>query len=104
TGETNEIGVLAVGTCNPQISSQQIKHESTISKRNVLRIFARYFHPYHIGLHKDLHGTDFMNPAVFCQRAQHETQMNATFSSSILFIDETTFTNHGNLNLHDTQY
>ncbi|KOC63936.1 hypothetical protein WH47_01251, partial [Habropoda laboriosa] len=45
-----------------------------------------------------------MNHVAFCQRAQREIQMNGTFSSSILFTDEATFTKHENLNLHDVHY
>ncbi|KOC64560.1 hypothetical protein WH47_12024, partial [Habropoda laboriosa] len=88
TDETSEIDVPAMVARNPQISSRQIKRESAISRRSVLRILVRYkFHPHHISLHQDLHGKNLTNYVAFCQWAQYEIQMNGTFSSSILFTD-----------------
>ncbi|CAK9814796.1 hypothetical protein ANTQUA_LOCUS8218 [Anthophora quadrimaculata] len=103
--ERNEVGVLAIVAHNPQISPRQIERESGIGRRSVLRILARHiFYPYHISVHQNLHGTDFMNRVLFCQWALHKIQMDETFFSSILFTDEARFTNHGNLNLHNMHY
>ncbi|KZC12711.1 hypothetical protein WN55_04805 [Dufourea novaeangliae] len=78
---------------------------STISRSSVLRILVRHkFHPYHITLYEELYGTDFMNRVAFCQWALNKIQFDETFFSSILFTDEATFTNHGNLNLHNMHY
>ncbi|EZA61807.1 hypothetical protein X777_10290, partial [Ooceraea biroi] len=67
-----------------------------ISKTSVLRILKRHsFHPYHIALHQELHGNDFINRIEFCQWALQQLEVNEFFFNRILFTDESTFTNHG---------
>jgi len=102
TGENSEIAVLAVVADNPQVSSRQIERDLGISQRSVLRILKRHkFHPYHICLHQELHGDDFENRVEFCQWALLQIQDNFF---NILFSDESTFTNHGQVNRHNIHY
>lgn len=100
--EEMEISVLASVSRNPHISSRQIERESGISRRSILRILHRHkFHPYHVSLHQELHGNDFMNRVAFCRWAIRQIQNNESFLNTVLFTDEATFTNHGNVNLHN---
>jgi len=62
------------------------------------------YHPYHINLHQDLHGTDFENRVTFYQWVQHQMYINNEFLSSILFTNETSFTNYSLANLHNMHY
>ena len=102
THEGNEVGVLAMVARNPHVSSRQIERESGVSKRSVLRILHRHkFHPYHLSLHQELHGTDFVNRVRFCEWAQQQIRNNESFVDNILFTDEANFTNHGNVNLRN---
>ena len=102
TGEEGEINVLAAVAVDPQISSRAIARGSGISQRSVIRILHRHkFHPYHISLHQVLHGNDFENRVNFCTWAlRHDTP----HLSCILFTDEATFTNHGQVNLKNMHY
>ncbi|EFN66312.1 hypothetical protein EAG_00126, partial [Camponotus floridanus] len=73
-----------------------------VSKRSVLRILRRHkFHPYHLSLHQELHGMDFVNRVRFCQWAQQQIRNNESFFDNVLFTDEAAFTNHGNVNLRN---
>ena len=100
--ENNETDVLSIVYANPHISSRQIERELDISQRSVLRILAQHkFHPYHMHLHQELHGTDFENRVRFCQWMQHQMHINNEFFSLILFIDEASVTNFGQVNLHN---
>ncbi|RZC40672.1 DDE 3 domain containing protein [Asbolus verrucosus] len=51
------------------------------------------YHPYHISLHQDLHGTDLQNRLTFYPWAGEQIQMSPNFFRSVLFSDESTFTN-----------
>jgi len=76
-----------------------------LGPKNILRILAKYkFHSYHICLHQELHGTDFVNHVTFCQWIQHQMHINNEFYSLILFTDEASFTNYDLVNLHNTHY
>jgi hypothetical protein len=46
------------------------------------------FRPYHISLHQELYGTDFLNCIKFCQLAQQNLQANNSFFATVLFTDE----------------
>lgn len=66
--EEMKIGMPASVSGNLHISLRQIERESGISMRSVLRIWHRHkFHPYHVSLHQELHGNDFMNRVEFCR-------------------------------------
>ncbi|EFN72100.1 Transposable element Tc3 transposase, partial [Camponotus floridanus] len=62
------------------------------------------FHPYHVSLHQELEGNDFQNRLTFCHWAVHEIQTNQNFFARVLFSDESTFTNHGEVNRHNMHY
>ncbi|RZC37487.1 hypothetical protein BDFB_009340, partial [Asbolus verrucosus] len=62
------------------------------------------YHPYHVSLHQDLHGTDFQNHLKFCQWAREQIQMNPNFFRSVLIPDESTFTNHGHIDITFKSY
>ncbi|KZC10618.1 hypothetical protein WN55_00370 [Dufourea novaeangliae] len=51
--------------------------------------------------HQQLQGNDFMNRVEFCRWAKHQIQNNELFFNTALFNDEATFTNRGNVNLHN---
>lgn len=105
TGDNNEIAVLAAVAHNPYISSRNISRDSGISRRSVLRILRRYkFHPYHMSLHQELHGNDFQNRVTFCQWAQRKIQEDNNFFLTVLFSDESTFTNCGEVNRYNMHY
>lgn len=103
SGENAEVNVLAAVANNPHVSSREIELHSGISRRSVLRILKRHkFHPYHICLHQDLHGDDFENRVQFCRWGL--AQMHNNNFINILFSDESTFTNHGQVNRHNMHY
>ncbi|XP_026828441.1 uncharacterized protein LOC113562655 [Ooceraea biroi] len=62
------------------------------------------FHPYHLSFHQALHVMDFVNRVEFCQWAQQQIRINDSSFDAVLFIDEATFTNHGNVNLHNMRF
>ncbi|EZA48216.1 hypothetical protein X777_14222, partial [Ooceraea biroi] len=71
----------------------------------VLRILKRHsFHPCHIALHQKLHGNDFIHRIEFCQWALQQLEVNEFFFNRILFTDESTFTNHGQVNRRNMHY
>lgn len=105
TAENNEIAVLAAVAANPHISSRDVAHASGISRTSVRRILRRHkFHPYHMSMHQELHGDDFHNRLVFCQWACDQIERNPYFFRHVLFSDECTFTNHGEVNRHNMHY
>lgn len=105
TGEANEIAVLAAVHQNPQVSTRQLHRDSGISRDSILRILYRHkYHPYHISLHQELHGDDFHNRVVFCEWALQQMQTNPNFIAYVLFSDESTFTNYGDVNRHNMHY
>lgn len=98
----NKIDVLAIVYRDPHDNSRQIEREANVSKRSVLHILHRYkFHPYHLSFYQALHGMDFVNRFRFCQWALHQLRNNDSFFDIILFTDQATFTNHGNVNLRN---
>lgn len=105
TGNGNEIAVLAAVAHNPQVGVRQIARDVGISRSSVCRILHRHrFHPFHISLHQELYGNDFQSRIAFCQFALQQLQGNPVFLSNILFTDEASFTNHGNVNLRNMHY
>ncbi|KZC06777.1 hypothetical protein WN55_07550 [Dufourea novaeangliae] len=105
TNEETEIGILATVVRDPCVSSRKITRESGVSQRSVIRVLRRHkYHPYHISLHQELTGTDFMNRIEFCRWTQLQIQRNNSFINWILFSDEATFTNYGNINLHNMHF
>lgn len=105
TQENAEVDILAAVAVNPHISSRQLAQSSGISKTSVLRVLHRYkFHPYHVSLHQELHGDDFQHRVQFCNWAQQQIRNDENFVSMILFSDEASFTNSGQINRHNMHY
>lgn len=105
TGENNEINVLAQVAVDPHVSTRQISQGAGISQTSVCRILKRHkFHPFHISLHQELHDNDFQNRITFCQWALQKIHENRIFFRHVLFSDESTFTNHGEINRHNMHY
>ena len=76
-----------------------------MSRHSVLRILHRNkFHAYHISLHQELHGQDFVNRIRFCEWVLAQLAENLSLLSHVLFTDEAEFTNHGQLNKHNMHY
>jgi hypothetical protein len=62
------------------------------------------FLPYHVLLHQELHGNDFQNHLQFCQWAQQQLQADQNFFQNVLFTEESTFTNNGQVNTRNVHY
>ena len=101
TNEAAEVAVLAAVAINPHASSREMEREIGISRTSVLRILHRHqFHPFHISLHQAL-DNDFQIRLEYNQWVLHQGH---DFMSRILFTDEATFTNHGNVNAHNMHF
>lgn len=96
TNEEMAVGVLGAVALNPNVSSRQLAQDSGIDKKSVLKILHRYnFHPYHISIHQELYGQDFRKRVTFCNWLRQKIQENTDFLSRVIFSDEATFTNCG---------
>jgi len=105
TNDDNTINILAAVAENPNVSTRQLECDSGISRRSILRILHfQKFHPFHISLHQELHGNDFQNRIQFCEWGLRKIQNDEMFLSKILFTDEASFTNHGQVNLRNLHY
>lgn len=90
---------------NPYVSTREIAHDSGLSQISVCKILKRHkYHPYHVSMHQELHGDDFYNRVTFCQWALEQIQRNPDFFRWVLFSDESTFTNHDDVNRHNMHY
>lgn len=97
--------MLAAVAHNPHVSLREVSRNSGISRTSVSRILKHHkFHPYHISMHQELHGDDFNNRVVFCNWALTQIQRDPQFFYRVMFSDESTFTNHGNVNRHNMHY
>lgn len=103
--EENTTNILAFVNVNPHVSTRSISNESGISKSSILRILktAKY-HAYHMSLLQDLHGNDHANRVTFCNWARQKYQEDPLFFNSVMFSDESTFTNTGHVNRHNMHY
>ncbi|OXU29200.1 hypothetical protein TSAR_003541 [Trichomalopsis sarcophagae] len=91
--------VLAVIHLNPHISSREIERQHGVLKSTVLKILkAQRYHAYHITLIQELTLRYFAQRLQFCQWALPEL---FTF---VMFSDEATFKNTGELNRHNCHY
>lgn len=94
--------ILAAVTVDPHISTRRLAIDSGMSQKTVCRILKdQKWHPYHINLHQALSVRDFPNRVNFCNwlRAQ-----NIDFSRQVLWTDEATFKNTGDVNIHNAHY
>ncbi|KZC14298.1 hypothetical protein WN55_06875, partial [Dufourea novaeangliae] len=105
TDDRNTVNILAAVTQNPHASTRQLAHESSISQRSVLQILHfKKFHAFHVSLHQELHGNDFQNCVNFCEWGLQKLQSDELFLTKVLFTDEATFTNCGQVNRHSMYY
>lgn len=103
--EENEINVMAFVMNNPHAGCRQISRESGVSVGTVINILHKHkFHPYHMSLHQDLRGNDFMNRVHFCNWVQRKMDRDPLFLFNVMFSDECTFKNTGELNRHNMHY
>lgn len=99
------IAVLGMVVINPHLSQRQISHELNISKSKVQQILKKnHWHPYHISLHQELSDADKVQRVAFCRWAQTQIADDPTFFERVMFSDEATFQNTGELNRHNCHY
>ena len=90
---------------NPHVSSRDIERYTGIPQRTVIRILhSRNYHPYHITLTQALTPNDLLNRVQFCQWAMNMIAQDPNFFFYVLFSDEATFKNTGELNRHNCHY
>jgi len=97
--------VLAAVHLNPQISSRQIERQIGIPRKTALRLLknAKY-HAYHITLTQAITDEDMRVRLLFCQWAEQMFENNPRFFYNVMFSDEATFKNNGELNRHNCHY
>ena len=101
----NTAAILAFSALNPDASSRQMEKKSGIRQRSVLRILHQHrFHPYHMSLHQDLYGNDFLKRVNFCNWIRRKMRTDVSFLSHVLFSDEANSGNTGNVNRHNMHY
>ena len=79
---------------------------SGISKTSIIQILKeeKNFHPYHLSLYQDFHGTDFIDRMHFSQWSLQQYESDQSFFKRVLYTNEASFTNHGQLNLRNKHY
>lgn len=96
TNDDMAIGVLGAVAINPHVGSRELAHASGMCQKSVLTILKKHnFHPYHLSLHQELYGLDFQNRITFCNWLRLAVRENNVFLSKIIFSDEASFTNCG---------
>lgn len=97
--EDNKVNILAAVNINPHISQRQLERESNISQTSIRRLLkTEKFHPYHLVLHQELLTTDYDQRIRFCAWMRRAIEENNNFFVNVLFSDESTFTNCGQVN------
>lgn len=100
TDENSAIGVLGAVAVDPQVSTRRLARDAGLSQKSVLNILHLYkFHPYHMTLHQELYGQDFENRVAFCNWVAREMLGNNRFLKNIIFSDEATFHNCGQVQI-----
>lgn len=99
------LAVLAMVAINPHISLREIEDELGIPRSTAQRILQLHrFHPYHITLTQELTARDFQRRLEFCNWAQAMLRRDPDFFRYVMFSDEATFHNTGQLNRHNCHY
>ena len=87
--ENNAAAILIFAALNLYASSSQMEKKREISQRSVLRILHQHkFHPYHMLLHQDLYGNDFLKRVKFCNWILRKMRTDVSFLSHVLFSDD----------------
>ncbi|KZC10692.1 hypothetical protein WN55_02392 [Dufourea novaeangliae] len=106
TDDRNTVNILAAVTQNPHVSTRKRERKKeNIIQRSVSRILhLKKFHAFDVSLHQELHGNDFQNRVNFCEWGLQTLQNDELFLTKVLFTDEATFTNYGQVNRHNMHY
>lgn len=103
--EENAFSVLLSITENPHVSTRDLSRQLDISQSTVSKIIrTNKFHPYHIQLLQELNEADFARRNHFCNWALNKITEQHDFFENVLFSDEATFHNNGNINKHNLHY
>ena len=66
-----------------------MEKKSGISQRSVLRILHQHkFYPYHMSLHQDLYGNDFLKRVNFSNWIRRKMRTDVSFLTMCFFSDE----------------
>jgi len=90
---------------DPTISTRAIAQYQDVSQTTVCKALkSAHFHPYKAVLTQELYINDETRRLRYCQWFLNESEKNYYFSKYILFSDECTFHNDGNVNRHNLHY
>ena len=90
---------------NPHISSREIERITGITQRTVINILhSQRYHPYQITLTHALLPDYSLQRVLFCRWALRMIALDRDFFKYVLFSDEATFKNSGELNRHNCHY
>ncbi|EZA48007.1 hypothetical protein X777_14482, partial [Ooceraea biroi] len=96
------LAVLAAVYIDPHISTRQIARQTGVPQRTIVRsLRKKKHHPYHVTLTQALTPNDMRQRVLFCQWARQMIAHDADFFKYVLFSDESTFKNTGELNTHN---
>lgn len=105
TDENNTLSTMLHIQENPHVSTRTLSREVEISQKSISRIIrGNKFHPYHMQLMQNLNDNDFIRRRRFCEWVLNRTQEQPDFFDYVLFSDEATFHNNGNVNRHNLHY
>lgn len=92
-------------TFDPHISSRRLEVSTGIPKSTILRILkARKYYAYYITLTQALLPADVDRRLEFCRWALQQIDRDPNFFRFVMFSDEATFKNTGELNRHNCHY
>lgn len=96
---------LACVAANPNISCRQIENEVNVSKSRASTILKKHkFHPYKLHLSQTLQPNDNIRRLTFCRWLINKITENVDFINTILWTDESYFSNCGLFNRHNEHY
>lgn len=102
--EDEEI-VLASVAANPAISTREIEAQVNVSKSKASRILRKHrFHPYKLHIAQTLQPNDDNRRSLFCGWFINKITENDDFVNSVLWTDETYFSNCGIFNRHNEHH
>lgn len=97
--------VVAAVQMNRQVSTRELASESGVSHMSCFRILKESkMHPYHISLHQELHGDDYLKRMNWALWAEEQNTADQDFYNKVLWSDEATFKSNGNVNRHNMHY
>lgn len=101
----NEVNVLAQINLNPESGQRKVAEECNLSKSGVQKILAKHgFHDYKFQPVQNLHPGDELRRLEFCQWLCNEIGNDPNFSASVLWSDESLFTNSGIFNRRNSHF